>query len=67
MYAKTHVTGNDVDDFYAALIAESGTSPKWNFHKYLIDRSGHVVENYSSFTGPENTSLVKKIESLLAE
>lgn len=65
MYAKSHVRGDAISPFYAALVAESNDKPNWNFHKYLIDRNGKVVESYSSFTGPDSEKLIEKIESLL--
>ena len=65
MYAKTSVWGDNAAPIYKALISASGTTPKWNFYKYLIDRQGNVVDSYSSFTGPESPSLIKSIEKLL--
>ena len=36
---------------------------KWNFTKFLVDRSGKVVERYSPTTTPE--AIAKDIEKLL--
>ncbi|KAG0746241.1 hypothetical protein G6F23_003746 [Rhizopus arrhizus] len=36
---------------------------KWNFEKFLVDRSGHVVHRYSSMTDPH--SIASEIEKLL--
>jgi glutathione peroxidase len=52
------------DPFFAALIKTSGEAPKWNFHKYLIDRNG-AVQSFSSSVEPESTMLVRAIESAL--
>ena len=41
----------------------SAPSIKWNFTKFLIDRSGKVVGRYAPTTTPE--SLTKDIEALL--
>ena len=65
MYAKTSVRGDNAAPIYKALISASGTTPKWNFYKYLIDRQGNIVDSYSSFTNPESSSLTKAIEKLL--
>jgi len=67
MMAKTDVAAPKTNAFYKQLIAKTGTRPKWNFHKYLIDRSGSRVESYSSMTAPDNGSLIARIERLLAE
>lgn len=37
---------------------------KWNFEKFLLDKSGHVYQRYSSLTKPE--SLSTDIENLLS-
>jgi len=65
MFAKTVVVGPERNALYTQLVKESGTSPKWNFYKYLIDRSGKVTASYSSMTGPDSKSLVAAIEKLL--
>ncbi|MEN3367502.1 MAG: glutathione peroxidase, partial [Burkholderiales bacterium] len=51
---------------HAQLTKITGTPPKWNFHKYLIDRSGKVVGNYPSKVTPEDKVLVGDIERALA-
>jgi len=65
MFAKTVVTGPGRNPLYVQLVKETGTSPKWNFYKYLIDRSGKVVDSYNSMTSPQSSSLVNHIEKLL--
>ena len=66
MFEKVHVKGNDATPLYRALAAATGEAPKWNFHKYLIDRDGKVVASYGSRTKPDDPALVAKLESLLA-
>jgi glutathione peroxidase len=67
MMAKTEVAAPKTHAFYRQLIAKSGTAPKWNFHKYLIDRSGNVVESFDTRTTPEDRGLIARIEHRLAE
>ena len=67
MFSKSVVSGANRTAFYAALDKATGKTPKWNFHKYLIGRSGKVITSYSSLTGPTNTSLVADIEKELAQ
>ena len=65
MFAKSSVQGKNVNPLYAELIKATGTTPKWNFYKYLIDRNGKVVDSYISVTTPENKTLVDAIEKAL--
>ena len=66
MFEKVHVKGNQATPFYRELAKATGEAPKWNFHKYLIDRNGKVVASYGSRTRPDDPALVAKIEGLLA-
>ena len=66
MFEKVHVKGNATTPFYRELAKATGEAPKWNFHKYLIDRDGKVVASYGSRTRPDDPALVAKIEALLA-
>lgn len=65
MYAKSRVTGDDADPFYRALADAAGTPPRWNFHKYLIDRDGKLVGSYNSSVKPGSSILIQAIEGLL--
>jgi len=67
MMAKTDIAAPKTHPFYKQLIAKSGAAPKWNFHKYLIDRSGNTVESFSTVTAPDSRSLIAQIERRLAE
>jgi glutathione peroxidase len=65
MFAKTRVRKGKADPLYQRLGQAAGDYPKWNFHKYLVDRKGNLVGSYGSFTKPYNKKLIKQIESLL--
>ena len=67
MFTKTSVTGRDAHPFFKRLASESGSSPRWNFYKYLVGRDDKVVAAYGSTTGPQDARLVKQIEQLLAK
>lgn len=41
------------------------STPRWNFHKYLINRKGEVVDYFYSFTKPNSSKVKKKIQRLL--
>ena len=51
--------------FYAQLIKASGQAPQWNFHKYLIDKSG-AVKSYQSGVAPMGAELTAAVEAALA-
>ncbi|MFM2035633.1 MAG: hypothetical protein RL459_898 [Pseudomonadota bacterium] len=65
MFSKTVVSGAERSPFYASLAKATGESPAWNFHKYLIDRSGKVVGSFRSSVSPEAKALQSAIEKLL--
>ena len=67
MFAKSIVSGNNPNPLFKMLIAKTGTSPKWNFYKYLIDRNGNVVDSFGSVTKPTSSSITNQIEKLLEE
>jgi glutathione peroxidase len=66
MFAPQAVTGAGAHPFFAALAGASGQAPRWNFHKYLVDRQGRVVASFASAVEPLDTRLTARIEQLLA-
>ena len=62
MFEKTRVSQRHADPFYTALARAAGTWPKWNFHKYLIDRNGQLVADYASAIDPLNEPLIGEIK-----
>ena len=65
MFAKSSVRGADANPLFKQLAQLSGTTPKWNFYKYLIGRDGKVVDAYSSLTSPDDRRFVKDVEKQL--
>ena len=65
MVAKTVVKGKNANPFHKKLAEITGSTPKWNFHKYLINRDGTQVVAYTSFTKPDDKDLLKKIDEFL--
>jgi glutathione peroxidase len=65
MFSKTVVSGTGKNALYTALEKSTGKSPQWNFHKYLIDRSGKVVANFQSDIDPESPQLIAAIDKAL--
>ena len=64
MFAKTALKSNPL---YNELAKATGESPKWNFHKYLVDRSGNKVQSFGTKVEPDDAKLVGAIERLLEE
>ena len=62
MFAKTGLKTNPL---YADLLKATGTAPRWNFHKYLVDRSGTKVASFDTRISPDDPKLVAEIEKLL--
>ena len=65
MFAKSSVRGADANPMFKQLAQISGTTPKWNFYKYLIGRDGKVVDSYSSMTEPDDHAFVRELEKQL--
>jgi len=67
MFSKIDVNGKDVHPIYKylkdKLPGSFGKNIKWNFTKFLIDRSGKPVKRFAPTTVPEK--LVQDIEKLL--
>jgi glutathione peroxidase len=66
---KIDVNGDDAAPIYKHLKDEApgllgSKAIKWNFTKFLVDRSGKVVKRYAPQTKPEE--LTRDIEALLA-
>src|SRR5579863_299155 len=67
MFDKIDVNGDKAHPLYQYLKGEKsgllGSSIKWNFTKFLIDRSGKVIARHAPTTTPE--ALTREIEALL--
>ncbi len=66
--AKTVVVGEAAHPFYRWVVGVKGqdAAPRWNFHKILIDRTGAVVDTYSSRVAPDAAALTDPIARALA-
>ena len=65
MFATSKVRGKRANSFYKKIYNETGSSPVWNFNKYLISKDGNVVSSYGSKIKPDSEELISKIEELL--
>jgi len=69
MFAKSVVKAGrpDTNPLFVALAQATDSTPKWNFHKYLVGRDGKPVSAYTSLTSPDSSKVVAEIERLLAQ
>lgn len=69
MFSKISVEGRDQNPLYAYLTKGANPSVagdiQWNFTKFLVDRSGHVVRRFESPVTPDSPQVIDSIEKLL--
>jgi glutathione peroxidase len=66
MFEKSSVTKLAANPLFVELAAKGGEPPRWNFHKYLVDRSGERVRSFPSAVEPTQRDFVAAVEQLLA-
>jgi glutathione peroxidase len=66
VFAKSSVVGTNANAVFRELAATTGSAPRWNFHKYLVDRSGMPVAAFATRVEPLDPKLTREIERLLA-
>jgi glutathione peroxidase len=70
MYSKISVKGTDKAPLYQFL-TDPASNPnfageiKWNFTKFLVDRSGKVIARFESPVKPESPEMTSAIEKAL--
>ena len=67
MFEKAAGTKLVATPVYVELIARTGSAPKWNFHKYVVDRNGRRIQSFGSDVEPAQRAFVDTIEKLLVE
>ncbi len=65
MFVKTTVRGGNALPLFKQLAEKTGTTPKWNFYKYIISRDGQQIQRFSAMTGPQDKSFVQAVEKQL--
>src|SRR2546421_685330 len=65
--AKAEVRGPSQHAFYRWAAAEKPLElPRWNFHKYLIGRDGHIAASFATQVEPTDARLIMAIEKELS-
>jgi glutathione peroxidase len=71
LYAKVSVKGEDTTPLYQYVTRDANPAVageiKWNFTKFLVDRSGKVVQRFEPAVKPDSPELVGAVEKLLGE
>lgn len=69
MYAKVSVKGEDKTPLYQYITRDANPAVageiKWNFTKFLVDRSGKVVQRFEPAVTPDSPEMTGAIEKLL--
>ncbi|HNV59914.1 MAG TPA: glutathione peroxidase [Rhodoferax sp.] len=65
MFAKSDVKGVERNALYSDFFKATKAEPRWNFHKFLVDRNGKVAASYASNVEPDNSNLVAALEKAL--
>ena len=61
--AKVVVSGPNAHPFYKwAALERPGAGPRWNFHKFLIGRNGHIVGSFPAAVDPMDPEIIAVIE-----
>jgi glutathione peroxidase len=72
LFSKISVKGDDIHPLFQFLTSKS-TNPEfagdisWNFNKFLVDRSGKVVNRFETKEKPESEKIVAAIETTLKQ
>lgn len=64
MFTPIAVTGDKAHPLFRE-IARQSSAPRWNFHKYVIDRDGRVVATFPSRVKPDAPEVLQAIEKVL--
>jgi glutathione peroxidase len=70
MFSKISVKGEKIHPLYRFLTSketnpEFGGDISWNFNKFLVDRSGKIVDRFGTREKPESEKVVQSIERAL--
>jgi glutathione peroxidase len=72
VFDKIRVRGPYADPLYKFFADKKengklGSVPRWNFHKFLVNKSGIVTDFFYPFTKPLTSKIRKRITRLLAD
>lgn len=72
MFQKASVVGKDQQPLFRYLVEKASAQEglpsgevKWNFEKFLVDRSGKIIGRFPSSVAPDSPKLLQAIETAL--
>jgi glutathione peroxidase len=67
MTSKETVVGVDAHGLYEWISEHTSeaAAPKWNFHKFLFDKNGHLAGSWPSKVSPTSKEITSEIETIL--
>jgi len=70
IFSKISVKGDDIHPLYKFLTSKEtnpdfGGDIKWNFSKFLLDKSGKIVARFEPKVTPESDPMIQAIENAL--
>ena len=60
-----NVKGENAHPIFSWIKDEYNQTPKWNFYKYLFNRSGKLTDTWSSMTKTDSTKITNRIDQLI--
>ena len=72
VFEKIMVRGEHAHPLYQFLSDKKqntklSSKPRWNFHKYLLNKNGELEDYFLPFTKPLSSKIKKKIQQLLSQ
>ncbi|MFZ4862827.1 glutathione peroxidase [Sphingobacterium sp. Mn56C] len=72
VFKRIHVKGEYIHPLYSYLSQREhngsiDSKPLWNFHKYLVNKNGEVVDYFYTPTSPLSDKIKTRIRSLLQQ
>lgn len=65
MFEKVSITDPGKRHPVYQFLTHDAPAPQWNFHKFLVDKAGHVVGSFPSKVSPDSTTLREAIDKAL--
>ncbi len=66
MISPSSVRGPNANSLFKWLASETGSAPRWNFNKYLVQRDAKSVKHYGAMTKPLKSQLEQDLIEALA-
>ena len=65
MLSTSSVTGENANPVFKAAAQQTGSAPRWNFSKYIINKQGQAIAAFDSKVTPLNSKLEQAIQQAL--